>query len=94
MKPAKFKKLFQRALNKRIRTYDNSLLLKLKRDIAREIRRHRKWCKDHGFVCDDRTGEQTLGYNNPDGTLKYLQDRWDSDWRLRWILDGLNNERI
>lgn len=90
MKPTKFKKLFQRALNKRIRTGDNSLLLKLKRDIDREIRRHTRWNKLNGFICDNRTGDQTLGYNNPIVTMQYLQDRWDADWRLRWILDGLN----
>lgn len=94
MKPTKFKKIFQRALNKRIRTGDNSLLLKLKRDISREIRRHRKWSKDYGFICDNRSGEQTLGYNNPVATMQYLQDRWDSGWRLQWFLDGLNNGRI
>jgi len=52
--------------------------------------------KDFPWVADDRTGEQTYGYNSPEeieGNLNYISDRFNCEFRLQWMLDVPENWR-
>lgn len=41
-------------------------------------------------VCDDRSGEETYGYESEQSVLcdlAYISDRWICEFRLQWLID-------
>jgi len=50
--------------------------------------------KDFPWVADERTGEQTYGYNSLEEiecNLNYISDRFNCEFRLQWMLDVPEN---
>lgn len=46
---------------------------------------------------DYRTGEETYGYESDESimyTFEYISDRWLCAFRIRWILDGLEQGKF
>lgn len=46
------------------------------------------------FGADDRTGEETYGYKDKESILMdllYISDRYNCQFRLRWVLGVLNH---
>lgn len=39
---------------------------------------------------DFRRGADTYGYGSITDDLEYILDRWNSEFRIQWLLDGLN----
>jgi len=42
--------------------------------------------KEYPIEPDLRSGEETYGYNNIKDHLNYISDRFDAEFRLRWLL--------
>ena len=40
---------------------------------------------------DKRCGHETYGYNNVFNDMLYISDRWNASFRLRWLIDGIEN---
>jgi len=41
-------------------------------------------------TCDDRSGEETYGYESEESVLydlSYISDRWMCEFRLQWLID-------
>ena len=41
-------------------------------------------------TCDDRSGEETYGYESEESVLcdlSYISDRWICEFRLQWLID-------
>jgi len=78
----------QRAIDAWLAGEGNSLLIK-------EIPALEKMWEDRSIEEDDpRTGDETYGYVDPKGTMEYISDRWRCAFRIRWVLDGLENGAI
>jgi hypothetical protein len=44
-------------------------------------------------TCDDRSGEETYGYESERSVLcdlSYISDRWICEFRLQWLIDLIN----
>jgi hypothetical protein len=53
-----------------------------------------KYAKENG---DYRTGHQTYGYDDLEKirwNLFYISDRWNCAFRIRWLIDGIENGKI
>lgn len=46
--------------------------------------------RSQGFEPDFRRGTDTYGYGSIEGDLEYISDRWNCEFRIQWLLDGLN----
>lgn len=40
---------------------------------------------------DNRSGYETYGYNNVQEDMDYISDRWKCAFRVRWMIDGIEN---
>ena len=48
------------------------------------------------YEMDDRPGEETYGYKDDEDikhNIHYIADRWNCQFRLRWLIDLLKQER-
>lgn len=65
------------------------------RSLMREMERvWVKWSKEEG---DYRTGEETYGYSDIESIendMLYISDRYRCAFRLKWIIDGIKNNKI
>ena len=60
------------------------LLPELKRVYAKRVRQDK----------DYRIGQDTYGYDNIYWDMRYISDRWNCSFRLRWLIDGLEEGLI
>ena len=63
--------------------------------LLREMKRVWKKLAKEGDDC--RSGEETYGYktfDSIDNNLMYISDRWRCAFRLRWLIDGIENGKI
>lgn len=54
----------------------------------------KRWAKEEA---DFRTGEETYGYKDSERiyyNLLYISDRWRCAFRLRWLIDGLEQNKF
>jgi hypothetical protein len=93
MRPEKFRYLMNKAIMHRIETGDNSLF-------DAQLRRAMKkaWAKHAAQENDYRPLSELQGYSfdadNVEATLRYICDRWRCAYRLRWLIEGLEQEKI
>ncbi len=40
---------------------------------------------------DFRSGYETYGYSNNQDNMEYISDRWHCAFRLKWLIDGIEN---
>ena len=43
---------------------------------------------------DTRTGFETYDYGDVKDTMEYISDRWDCSYRLKWLIDGIENHKF
>lgn len=54
----------------------------------------KRLCSEYDIEPDIRSGNEIYGYFNQvsiDNNLMYISDRWNCVFRLRWLLDGVQN---
>ena len=63
--------------------------------LLREMKRvWKKWAKEED---DSRTGLETYGYETHKSVMNnmlYISDRWRCAFRLKWLLDGIEQGHI
>lgn len=55
-----------------------------------ELRHLKLLNKINKTTCDDRSGEETYGYESEESVLcdlSYISDRWICEFRLQWLID-------
>lgn len=84
-----------RLLNKGIQVYLNGGGVERIKQILPSLKKiHAKWVRLYG---DPRTGEESYGYGEGDDCywqMQYISDRWHCSFRLKWIIDGIENGAI
>jgi len=90
MRPHKFRRAVDDAILHRLQTGSNAKFT------PRLIHRmEREWRRLSALEEDYRKGTETYGY---DGDVRYdlmyISDRWRCSFRLRWLLDGLEANKI
>jgi hypothetical protein len=79
----------QNAIDQWLSTKDNTQLIEL---LLPMKRLWKNWADEEG---DYRGGADTYGYDaSIDLNMSYISDRWKCAFRLKWIIDGLENGRI
>lgn len=81
----------QQAIDHWRKANDNSPLCDLLPDM---MMLWEKWAEEEG---DKRNGGDTYGYDDDESianNMHYISDRWKCAFRLKWIIDGLENGRI
>lgn len=43
---------------------------------------------------DFRSGYETYGYSNNQDNMEYISDRWKCAFRVKWIIDGIENGKL
>ena len=94
MRPEKFRYLLDRAIQHRLKTGSNALFYA-------QLRRamHRAWERHARDENDYRTVAELNGYTfdsseHIEGTLSYISDRWRCAFRLRWLIEGIEQGYI
>ena len=85
------KKSVQKAIDYWLETGDNSLL------VNETLYLEETWKTQSKGEGDFRPGVETYGYVDDKSirnNMEYISDRWLCAFRIRWILDGLENGRI
>lgn len=57
----------------------------------------KRWKKLAKEENDYRSGEETYGYSDEESirnNMEYISDRWMAAFRIKWLIDGLNSEKI
>ncbi len=90
MRPEKLHTLVNKGFDAWLAGEGNKPLTELLPDMKKEWQRRSK--KEQDF----RTGEETYGYcpNSIRNNMVYISDRWCCAFRLRWLIDGLENGSI
>lgn len=91
MRPERFRYEMNRAFDVWWETKTVSQFKPLLREMNRVWK---KWAKEHG---DYRTGEGTYGYKDGERVnrdMRYISDRWNCAFRLKWLIDGLSSGKI
>ena len=91
MRPEKFRRLVNKAFETWLAKKDNTKFM----DVLPEMKR--VWFKLGTEEGDFRTGFETYGYDDVediDNNMMYISDRWRCAFRLKWLIDGLENGRI
>lgn len=85
------KKKTHRAIDQWLKTGDNTLLVdempfleKMWSELSREENDTRPGVETYGYIDDDQIKD----------TMSYISDRWFCAFRIKWIIDGLENGRI
>lgn len=94
MRPEKFRYLMNKAIAHRVQTGDNSLF-----DAQLQRAMKKNWTKYALRENDYRPLSELNGYDfdskeNIENTLHYISDRWRCAFRLRWIIEGLEQNKI
>jgi hypothetical protein len=50
---------------------------------------HKQYKKEEN---DNRSGEETYGFKTWESDLTYISDRWQCQFRTRWLIDLIENE--
>lgn len=93
MQPRKFRYLMGKAFDHKMQTGSNAQFMPLQREMHRVLKKLIK-IEDGG---DLRSGEESYGYANQESVgmnILYISDRWNCAFRLRWLIDGLDNGKI
>jgi hypothetical protein len=72
----------------KIETFEYSEMIVEFRKIRKDLVRMHNVCKQ--LEHDNRSGIETYGYESVEsniGNLQYISDRWNCQFRLRWIID-------
>ena len=91
MRPEKLYYKMDIAIEHWLDTHNNSKLLPLIPALERMWRQRSKQEDDY------RTGEETYKYDDGEiihNNMRYIWGRWKCAFRIRWLLDGLNNGKI
>ena len=63
--------------------------------LLREMKRvWKKWSKEED---DFRSGEESYGYKSQESVrnnMFYISDRWRCAFRVKWLIDGIENKHI
>lgn len=91
MRPERFRYEMNRAFDQWMR---NKSIHQF-RPLLREMKRvWKKWAKEEN---DYRTGEETYGYTDNENirrNMMYISDRWRCAFRLKWLIDGIEQNKI
>ena len=100
MRPEKFRYLMNKAFVYRvdIKEYEDGYEYKpcwtfvCDKTLLREMKRvWPKWA----FRDDDyREGHETYGYQDIQHDLRYISDRWNCAFRLKWLIDGIEGDHF
>ena len=85
------KKRTQRAIDHWLETAENSLLIN-ELPFLKKI-----WEELSDYEGDYRGGAETYGYDSDQSirsNMEYISDRWFCAFRVKWIIDGLENGKI
>ena len=88
MRPETLQLKLNKAIDHWLETKDNSYIKLLIKPMER---RWKIWAKDEQ---DFRSGSETYGYGDSESVennMRYISDRWRCAFRLKWIIDGVNN---
>ena len=91
MRPQKFRMIVNSGIARWLNNRDSRQLVSALPEMKRVWS---KWAKEEG---DLRSGAETYGYENAESVennMMYISDRWRCAFRLRWIIDGLENGNI
>lgn len=75
-----------------LKSIKNALLSMHKKSMQEE----RRYNIEHGSTIDDRSGEETYGYDSLDSikdNLVYVSDRYNCAFRLRWLIDLMDIDK-
>lgn len=91
MRPEKLNYEMNKAFQHWFRTNSMEKFLPLLRELKRV------WNKLSKNENDYRSGEETYGYSSPDqieNTMCYISDRWKVSFRMKWLIDGIEQNKI
>lgn len=89
MRPETFRYKMNSAFDHWFEAKSTSQFLPLMREMKRVWL---KWAKEED---DARHGEETYGYEkNITYNMLYISDRWRCAFRLKWLIDGIESNKI
>lgn len=88
MRPERFRREMNKAFDMWIVDKTTYQFLPLMREMKRV------WKKLAKEENDYRTGNETYGYRDITYTMLYISDRWRCAFRLKWLIDGIENKHI
>jgi hypothetical protein len=91
MRPERFHYEMNKAFNYWFKTKSVDKFLPLMREIKRVYKKLQK------TENDNRSGFETYGYDDPEAIdyhMLYISDRWRCAFRIRWLIDGIENGKI
>ena len=91
MRPETFKNKVNNAISCYLRT--NSVC-KLKFLLPEMEKRWNQWAAEEG---DYRCGNESYGYHSIESVrsnMFYISDRWGCSFRIKWLIDGINNDKF
>ena len=91
MRPEKIRRLLNKGIQEYL-LYGN--VNQIKECMPGLKKLYNQYVKDEG---DTRSGEETYGYGDAESIyndMMYISDRWRCAYRLRWIIDGIENGKI
>lgn len=91
MRPEKFWKEMDLAFEEWFESKSTSRFQKLKRELKRVYKKQLRSERDY------RIGEETYGYDSPESiyhNMMYISDRWNVGFRLKWLIDGLEEGKF
>ena len=91
MRPEKLQRELYKAIQLWNNGQDSSVFKRLLEPMKRQWA---KWAKEEG---DYRGGYITYGYSDRESVennMMYISDRWMCAFRLKWLIDGIENGRI
>lgn len=100
MRPEKARRVIQKAIDHYIKTNDPSLLYKNCRAVQRLLKRSERieteLSKKFNFLYEPApSGYESYGYQDQESihlNMIYISDRWACAWRIRWLLDGIEDK--
>jgi hypothetical protein len=91
MRPERFRYEMRKAFNQWFQTNNVDSF----KPLLREMRR--MWRKCAKQEDDTRNGQETYGYESAESihnNMLYISDRWRCAFRLKWLLDGIEQNKI
>ena len=90
MRPEKLKYLLSLEFDKFFKTNE----FKISKYLLRELKK--EWSKLVKHEKDGRSGKETYGYSPEtiENTLIYISDRFYCTFRLKWIIDGIEQNKF
>ena len=90
MRPEKFRNELNKTIEKYLKKRDASIFKPLLKELKRKYNKLNKMDDDP----DLRTGEETYGYEDVWDRMEYISDRWNCSFRIRWLIDGIENNKF